>query len=303
MNAGSAAANCSRFIGYTTYRMDGGPTRPIIKADGVIDTFSLLIMGANSRVENIEFDGNSRTSSKGIGGGGAAGGIVVNCVGKNCTNGFISGTNLDRTMAIRCYATTCSTAVVFLDVGCFGCVAHANTFTAFGTSGNAGTFTNCIAAGNTGASTDGFSFANYGSARNCVSYGNGRDGYRFTALNNAAYAVNCVAQANTGTGFNPSAAMDGLYLYNCAAHGNGTNYSASLLTQQKVNCLTLTGDPFTNAAGQDFSLNNTAGAGASCRAAGLLGAFPTIGTTGYQDIGSAQHADPAAGGISRARSM
>lgn len=56
------------------------------------------------------------------------------------------------------------------------------------------------------------------------------------------------------------------------------------------NDVTLTGDPFTNAAGDDFSLNNTAGAGAACRSAAQPGAFPApAATTSYLDLGAAQH--------------
>jgi hypothetical protein len=51
----------------------------------------------------------------------------------------------------------------------------------------------------------------------------------------------------------------------------------------------LTADPFTNAAGGDFSLNNTAGGGALLRATGYPGVFPGGTTTGYLDIGAAQH--------------
>lgn len=55
--------------------------------------------------------------------------------------------------------------------------------------------------------------------------------------------------------------------------------------------ITLSADPFTNAAAGDFSLNNTAGGGASLRAAAFPGAFPGGTTTSYGDVGAAQHQD------------
>jgi hypothetical protein len=55
--------------------------------------------------------------------------------------------------------------------------------------------------------------------------------------------------------------------------------------------VTLTADPFTNAASGDFSLNTTAGGGAACRAAGFPGAFPGGLTTGYLAIGAVQPKD------------
>jgi hypothetical protein len=65
-----------------------------------------------------------------------------------------------------------------------------------------------------------------------------------------------------------------------------TNFSG-----RNSNFVTLTGDPFVNAAGGNFALNNTVGAGADCRAAGIPGAFPGGTTTGYLDIGAVQHRD------------
>lgn len=58
---------------------------------------------------------------------------------------------------------------------------------------------------------------------------------------------------------------------------------------EEVNAITLTADPFTNAASEDFTLNNTAGGGASCRAASLL-------FGGFADVGAVQHEDAGGGG-------
>ena len=53
--------------------------------------------------------------------------------------------------------------------------------------------------------------------------------------------------------------------------------------------------PFTNAAGGDYSLNNTAGQGAACRSVGFSGTAPF--GTGYNDIGPLRHQDPTGGGF------
>jgi len=58
----------------------------------------------------------------------------------------------------------------------------------------------------------------------------------------------------------------------------------------------LTGEPMTDPSNDDFTLNNTSGAGASCRAAGSPGTMPSATGTGYTDIGAWQHQDPAGGG-------
>jgi hypothetical protein len=62
------------------------------------------------------------------------------------------------------------------------------------------------------------------------------------------------------------------------------------------NSITLTDDPFVNAAGGNFALNNTAGAGAACRDAGYPGAMVDGTNIGHADIGAIQHEDPAGGG-------
>ncbi len=52
--------------------------------------------------------------------------------------------------------------------------------------------------------------------------------------------------------------------------------------------------PFTNAAGGDFSLNNTAGGGALLKATGFMGVLPLSGT-GYADIGPLQSQSATSG--------
>jgi hypothetical protein len=90
---------------------------------------------------------------------------------------------------------------------------------------------------------------------------------------------------------------------------NNAFYSNSSGTFQKVfdggGNITLTASPYVSAP-TNFGLNTTVGGGAACRAAGVPGAFPGLGSTiGALDIGAVQHADPAGGGsgISRSRQV
>lgn len=80
--------------------------------------------------------------------------------------------------------------------------------------------------------------------------------------------------------------------FNAAAPGASGDYNG---LNDGPNDITLTVDPFTNRATRDFSLNNTAGGGAACRAA----RFPATlaGVTDYGDIGALDHQDAAAGGV------
>jgi hypothetical protein len=98
-----------------------------------------------------------------------------------------------------------------------------------------------------------------------IIYGNGAYGTNFPAI-----TVRGIVGANNAYGANVTAASSTAFtsVYN-----------------EKV----LTGNPFTNAASGDFSLNNTAGAGALLRGAGLPGVFAGGLSTGYSDIGAIQH--------------
>ena len=68
-----------------------------------------------------------------------------------------------------------------------------------------------------------------------------------------------------------------------------TNLVDSVVPYTNVLDVVLSGDPFTNAAGGDFTLNNTAGAAA--RGAGTPGALPGVSQAGYPDMGVFQHQD------------
>jgi hypothetical protein len=124
--------------------------------------------------------------------------------------------------------------------------------------------------------------------------GNGSDGIEFAGslsenvhmydvfsniiTNNGAYGIRGLSNQDRVV------APDYNFYYN--------NTSAALLNiTAGAHDVTLSGDPYTNKAGGDFSLNNTASAGAAVRAASLPGAFRGGSTTGYLDGGAVQHQD------------
>ncbi|HWO57971.1 MAG TPA: hypothetical protein VNN55_10440 [bacterium] len=286
-------ANATKsIIGYGTTRGDGG--RPTIVADSLISSFALITNGSVYSVNNLILDGNSRPSSRGIQTTGSNGFVTVrNCKGQNFTNGFISGLGIAR----DCYATGCTSVAPFSINHCVSCVADGNSVSGFSWTTQSSVFAYCLSVNNSGAGSDGFVGNNNILWVHCVAYNNGRHGFSISAGSQPVFSlVSCIAYQNAGTGFMAgSAYSDMKLLYNCAAGANGTNFSANFGSGTQVNSVTLTADPFTNAAGKDFSLNNTAGGGAAARSAGF-GTYPEISTTGYPDVGAAQHADPPAGG-------
>lgn len=282
--------------GYNSSRGDMG-TKPLIQADGVITAFTFISMGNNGNqwVRNIKFDGNNRTTSRGI----SLRGTVLYCEFVNFTNSAIADTIGLSTLAFNCSATGCATNAAFTGVTCVDCVAFDNTITGFSASAIDCNFIRCIADSNSGAASDGF-LTSASSERvnfyNCVAYNNGRHGFFVGGLRDNFF-INCIAETNAGTGFIHNG-NNQLGLYNCAYYNNGTNVTLGTnVGSFNVGAITGTGSFFTNAASQDFTLNNTASAGAAARAAGIPGTITGLATpVGYLDLGVYQHQDTGGGG-------
>lgn len=281
----SSAATAIMIQGYGSIRGDFG-TMPVITASG-ISTFTILNLTNNdSVVANMTIDSASLTASISLS---IARGIAYKVNVKNCTNGGIAGAGVNN---ILCQATGCTTVSPFNGLFSYACEASGNTVTAFAST----RAVECLAYNNTGASTDGFAVNATGVMySNCVAYGNGRSGFR-GAAGNSGYAItciNCIAEANVGAGYDKGNNTH-LDMVNCATYNNGSPNTIG----SGINANPITGlsSFFVSVAGTNFALNNTAGAGALARAAGIPGTFPSGTTIGYLDVGTAQHKDPVGGG-------
>jgi len=124
--------------------------------------------------------------------------------------------------------------------------------------------------------------------RRCVVYGTTHRGF---GSSDGCSFEECIAYGNTEDGFYAGSALQTVRIWNCAGGGNTPNTSTFYTSPQLANFQTLTGNPFTNAAGGDFSLDNTSGEGAACRSLGIVS--PGISTTSYEDIGATRHVDPS----------
>lgn len=269
------------WVGYDTTRtaLNTDANRPTIKvASSGVTSCTLFAYApgstvANVLVRNVVWDGNAKTGIECVKTNANASAFRFdNCSANNATNGgfnFAAG----RAFALGCSATGCSTVSPFScngDTVFLGCKADANTVSGFhyGASGRA-TAINCIASNNTGTS-DGFTLAGGEvgmTAVNCTAYGNGRDGFHNGSGNaRGVWFVNCLAVNNSGYGYN-NAGGSPVHNYLCAGGFPNTLGNENAITYS-YGFVTLSGDPFTNAAGGDFSLNSTAGAGAACRGAG-----------------------------------
>jgi hypothetical protein len=155
-----------------------------------------------------------------------------------------------------------------------------------------GVAVNCLAYGNTNAGFEAFGIATM--YHECTSYGNGvgfSAGTSTTADLCATYH-NCIAYANTNEGFKSQTPQS--QVFNCAEGANGL---ASSVIGLVINMITLTTDPFVNAAGANFALNDVSGGGAACRGAGSPASYLINGTASSSDIGAAQHQDTFVGEV------
>lgn len=292
----------SWLVGYDTTRTitNTDANRPTIQVPGAgvssITVVNLSATYSGLRCRNIIVDGNGKTSIVGF--AGATGGAVFrNCKALTCTTGFstVRGTKL--------FADVCGTGFSGQSGTLRGCASRAHTSLGFSMNDDR-QLEFCLAVNGTGGSTDGFLFSasnGQGGLTNCVAHGNGRQGFSFNAGNLRSGARHCVATSNGAYGFiTASSTTAGEFVAN-AGHNNTSGNTSFTYADQSDGFVTLTGDPWANAAGaatattlEDlfacFLPNNTAGAGTALRAAG----YPA-----FQDIGAAQHQD--AGGSAGAR--
>lgn len=290
---GGTNAIPSRWEGYQTTRGDKG-TRPtlLIPASSVTSVHIANISGPFLIFDNFILDGASKATIRGVYCNVNLGIKVIRVKVQNTTdygfvfNGAGQGILLEATNVSSSGQGIYVAAATFC---CVACISHGNSVSGFQIA--SGNFEWCISYGNTGATSDGFGSAGNGYCVNCSSYNNGRAGF-YCASGDVINLVNCIAVNNHTYGFQGADNTISFYLRSCASYNNSSGRSVNVVEDDSP--IVLGGDPFTSAGTGDFSLNNTTGAGAACRAAGLPGTYPAGLTTGYVDVGGAQHQSVAA---------
>lgn len=296
----SHTAGIARLIGYTTTRGDNG--QATLQATGAI----ILITDSTGgfRFENLTFDGNS-TGTVGLRFNTSNGGSFAwNCIFKRCTDVGLHFAAQGNT-ASNCQVTANGGAT-----NAAGCYFQANYCAITNSYINANT-TNGIRIVGTGCFVDGNIISSNSSGghgvlntayttgfnvmRRNVFYSNGGDGINNASNYNLSEISNNIFVSNGGWGINNSIASpirDDVIVHHNAYYNNTSGARNGL--NAGTGDVILTGVPFTNAAGGDFSLNNTASQGAACRSVGFPGVL-IAGGTGYEDIGALRHQDAASG--------
>lgn len=292
-----------RLLGYTTTHGDNptGTGRPTVKTDGNAIN-ALLVDNMGWRIGSFIFDGSGASAGlTGISADTTQHTTIHHC---KVVNFSIRGIDINTGPAaianvIDCEVTNCAqgiTTTAYLKM--INCWVHDNTGVGL-ICGEFVTILRSVISNNTGASSDGIQCAHHVAISHCVIMGNGRDGIRTTfpyAIGLGGQIVNNVLMSNGGYGIHTENGLARAYEtvdYN--AFFNNTSGARNVILAGPHD-VTLTADPFINAAGNVYHLNTTAGGGAALRAAGFPGLFPGGLTTGYLDIGAAQHQDVASGG-------
>lgn len=291
------------WVGYdlsrTKWPAPGG-NRPTIQLQSGLGSSLIMFAGTNNTyfLQNVILDCNSNTLCR----AGVMSGeyFYVKAINGNwnTTGGVLQDNSAGR--AILCEVTGCTTtggaAALKMSGSVYYCVVHDNTVAANTSAARIGPLALCCIVYNI---TTGMGLS-AAVAVNCVAYNCAQGGF-FPGNNNCTF-INCIAENNGTYGW--SGGTGRTALIKCSSYNNtSSRYNAGTGAIFDIDPITASSSVFTNAAAADFTLNNTAGAGALCRATGFPTSFPHNGMLDYSDVGAAQHQDTGGGGtgISRAR--
>lgn len=288
--------NATQINGYTTTRGDNG------QATIACSTNSVHIWTLNSGANDFVFRNIKITNTAGTPGDGYhfSGSpnyeiALINCYISGCNfgvNASNSGAGYTPNLLVdSCEITACKVDGVsnaqYSSI--LNSYIHGNTGCGvkLPTAGTVTFICNCVIKSNAGAAGVFFTSNQQGCITiiNCCLINNAGDGYQTQGSSTTlpAFTIqNCIIDSNGGFGINSTTGVSSAWgpLFRNNAFGSGGtantsgNYSSGLTGDSAD--VTLTGDPFNNRSGGDFSLNGTAGAGAACKGAGY-----DFGSTGY----------------------
>lgn len=252
----SGTANTA-YCGYDTtrsvYNLDAN--RPTVRFSSGLSSINIFTnINTIYYVQSLILDGN-----------GITGGRCAQMSGEyfyvKAINGVSAGLSQNSATgrAILCEVSSCS-ATPINTATAYDCYVHDNTVGTATASIQSQNSVNCIAANNSG---DGFSLSAGGSFVNCVAYNNGAAGFNI-ANNNGTVAINCISENNSSAGFRVNTGS--ISLINCADYNNTAGRSVNSANGKiwiDMNPVIGTGSFFTSS--NNFTLNNTAGAGAACQ--------------------------------------
>ena len=302
------------FRGYGTTR--GDEQQAVLQATAVIAASIVQFSGKYSYVENLTFDGNDQAQFGGNFNDTFC--YLYNCWAKNATRvGFHFIATHCR--ATRCLATGCGAGLstgggfdsAFQGALFEECVARDNDAHGFVCNGTTVQYIHCIAHGNVGAGFFGSGSNAAARLSRCTSYGNTGSGYLLTStdVGMGDELTGCIFAGNARYGIESDttnyATVPALALkYRQNAFYNNT-LGARFQVPAGATDVTLTADPFVDAANDDFALNFNVGGGLDVRSFalgyGLLTSpEPSVGAI---DAGAVPSTGASIGTLSSMRSL
>lgn len=297
-------------IGYNAVRGDSiaAASRPVIVFGSGVSSATIwttTLAGTVIYFHNLIFDGGSNTSSSGLQATGNPGHLRLhNCLLRNFTNsairngGGLSLRNCEITGCTSSVAVMQQTSHLHID-GCYfwNNFQHVNAGTGAPLQADYTIFGTSTVTGSSGGTFIGDGVLGF--VRNCIFYGSTTHGL-WIGVNSGTIlippVVDCIFVSNGGYGLSPSGSSELEHDCNCAFFGNTSGAVSPTPTHAGTNRITLTANPFVDAANGDFRLNDTAGGGALLRAAGYPSAFPGLPlTANFADVGAVQ-ASPSRSG-------
>lgn len=286
--------NLTWWVGWNTTRTlhNADTSWPTINANLQTALTLFSMTGVYTRARNIIVDGNSKASLTGFNQN-ASYQKIDHIKAQNCT---VVGIDLQGGNAVEgdnLSGTGCSgTAGVRVNALASVVEVWANTTTGIVLSNNA-ILKKFLSYANTGASSFGVGFNSVGASLfDGVCYGNGADGVDTSNSIGSITCENVICEANGAAGWKTGAVRDLVRLINCASYNNTSGHFTPGNITDLTGFVIGTGSFFVDAPNGNFAINNNGGAGAALRALGSPGLFPRGTSTGYTDIGAAQHRDP-----------
>lgn len=283
----------NQLIGYTSTVGDGGKFTFALGTTFVGPLVNTNNANSYNEIRNINFVGNATSGNSAINMAGRSNRIINIKV-----SGFV-GSVFTSIVTVAANATLSQCEIGGGTTGANGALLLNGTanVTDVWQHGNAGYGIRIASGGNTildrvascdntGANGHGFFIDTSGEVqlRRCASWGHAQSGIKISGSNASAVLDDCVIGANGAYDVDNNTAANSVIARRCAIK---TSTSGQFHTAPTTNesPTTLTGVPFTNYGSGDFSLNNTAGAGAACK--GVSATLFNL-TTSYADTGLAQ---------------
>ncbi len=270
----NAAIGVLTFVGYNATHNDGGMKPLITTATNSVHLFNMSTGGGADRVtfKNLSMSNTAATRYDAIfATGGLSHIVLVKCL----LDGFRIGVNGDNLNYMNYFSsvTLLGTEIKNCTIDAirnrFGVISIHSSYihhqTGAGVSTN-GAAIPVMAVNSIFASNGGNGITAVGPllVSNCVFASNTGDGVNTTQSSTVA---NTIFYGQTGRGINAGSAAA---VHICRNNAYGSNTAGNLANvTTDVGAVTLTADPFTNAAAGDFTLNSTAGGGTACKAAGF----------------------------------